>query len=254
MSRRAVIGSAVGTLAGGSWSLSFLSLAKVRRPRIEVIGREASQLVLLDTGQERVLIYSGPFDEQLSEGLVDLLGSLRQRIDILLATETNLVLGATTIRQRWTISQTMSLPELSPVGSPSANIAIRHPLTIGLANDVALTCIPHIRYQTSAIGTDPGWRIEIARGSQTLAIAANLDQLTSVPCGPFTLVITPTGSIDLAQRKSYTNAYALNDGQVDPKLINVMHSRIFERDVARFELGTDEMGLPGWTSGFIPES
>lgn len=254
ISRRAVTGSAVGAVTGSLWSLSFLSLAQVRRPRIEVIGRDRSQLVLLDTGPQRVLVVSGPYDELLGEGFVDLMGSLRQRIDILLATETALKSGANAIRQRWNISQTVSLPELAPVGSPFANLAVRHPISIVLANNVTMTCLPHTRYQTSVIGTDQGWRIEIARGSQVLAIAANLDHLTSVPCGPFSLVIAPSGSIDLAHRKSYTAAYALNDGHIDSTVTNVMQTRIFERYVARFELGAGAIGMPGWTLGPDPES
>lgn len=249
ISRRQLIGVAIGGIGGGAWSAGFLWATRVDSPRLEVIGIDATQLILLDTTAERVLIVAGPHHERMLDTLPDMLGALRHRIDILFASESALHMGAESIRDRWNVGRTFALPEVASNLSPSADIAVVQPLDVTLSHGVSLRCIPHRRYAQSALGSDPGWRIEIQRGSQIIGIASSFEILSSVPAGPYGLAIAPSGSIQLAERKSLAASYGVNEWNIQDSVISTTQVRIFERDVAEFTIGNDSIGLPDWTTG-----
>ena len=236
-----------GGLVGGLWTSTFLWAVGVHEPVIEVIGREESQIVLIDTGEHRLLIQSGPFDQHLANELTTLMGTLRRRIDFLLATESSLAAGAISFRDQIEIGQTISLPESGFPASPHAELALSVPTALSLSEDVDIRLFPHFRPTVSEFGIDPGWRIEVQRGGQTAAIARNLDDLTAVPCGPFTLAIAPTGSILRAELKSLAAVYALNERSLGDGGSASGLTRIFDSDAAQFRLGKDSIRLPAWS-------
>lgn len=248
MTRRSLLGAGVaGGLTGGVWTSAFLWAASIRDPVIEVIGREQSQIVLIDSGRHRLLVQSGPFDQFLASDLETLMGTLRRRIDLLISTESALVAGATSFQVQFEVGTTISLPESGTGTSPHAELLLSTPTSLTLSNDVEIRLYPHFRSTSGVSGIYPGWRIEVQRGTQVAAIAATLDDLTAIPCGPFTLAIAPDGSIAHAERKSLAAVYAVNDRNIDSGLATSGLTRVFDSDAARFVLQHDSIRLPSWS-------
>jgi hypothetical protein len=215
---------------------------------IEVIGREQSQIVVVDSGRHRLLVQSGPFDQFLASDLETLMGTLRRRIDLLLSTESALVAGSTSFQDHFEIGTSISLPESEPGTSPHAELLLSAPTSLTLSDDIEIRLFPHFR--STPVGSDfePSWRIEVQRGTQVAAIAANLDDLTAIPCGPFTLAIAPDGSIAHAERKSLAAIYAVNDRNIDAGVAMSGLTRVFDSDAARFVLQRDSIQLPSWST------
>jgi hypothetical protein len=249
VTRRSFLGAGIfGGLTGGVWTSTFLWAASVRNPVIEVIGRAKSQIVLIDSGKHRLLVLSGPFDQRLASDLDTLMGTLRRRIDLLISTESAFAAGATLFQVQFEIGRSVSLPESGSGASPHAEFALSTPAVLTFSDDVEVRLYPHFRFTSSVIDVDPGWRIEVQRGTQIAVIAANLDDLTAVPCGPFTLAIAPDGSIPHAERKSLAAVYAVNDTNIDAGVTASGLTRIFDSDAARFGLQKDSIRLPSWST------
>jgi hypothetical protein len=223
-------------------------VATNRQPVVEVIGREDSQIVLIDTGRHRILVFSGPLNIELAGNLATMMGMLRRRIDILFAAESAIANSAREVRSQWKIGTTASLPEQELPISPHAELTVHDPVSISLSADVEFRLVPHFRSTKNSSGTDPGWRIEVQRGDQTIAIARSLDDLTAVPCGPFAVAIAPNGSVRLAERKSLAGTYAMNERSIDSNATSPQLTRIFEYDVAQFQMKLDSIVVPPWTT------
>lgn len=257
-SRRTVIFSGIGGLAaGGWWATVFAWFAKVRAPIVEVIGRGESQLVLLDTGPSRLLVIIGTETDGVLENFPRLMGLFRQRIDVLLISESMLAAMSPKMRQRWTFDSVLALPARETGLPPRSDASIRDPIELSLSAAVQLRCIPHYRDAWFGFDAPQSWRIEIERFGHVIAVAPSIDELASVPSGPFALAIAPSGSIQLASRKTVASSLALNareiDNQEDEAIEGMTLTRIFNEDVARFEMHQEGIRLPQWAKRVTSE-
>jgi hypothetical protein len=211
VTRRTVVTAGVaGTAVGFMWSGGFAWANKVREPVVDVIGQDESQLALLDTGRERVLILSGPPNDRMLEELPGMLGLFRRRIDLVLATESVFRSQLGTLRSISMIGSTIALPEAAIPASPHADATLTMPVEMRMSNDVTLRCYTHSR---STDNSTTGWRVEVQRGEAAICIAGSLNELAAVPARRFAMAIAPVGTVTLASRKSVAAAFALNTGR-----------------------------------------
>jgi len=243
--RRTLLAGVGGFLGGSGWAAIFGQVGRSGGPTIEVTGKDESQLIIVDAGSQRVLIVAGPSHPDLLDDLDFRMGLFRQRIDVLLATQRDMAAFPTSFLRRWNVSLTAGLPGDETGVHRRARYAITEPLQFRLAPGISLTCLPQHRLTL----THPTWRIKITYAGQTITIAANLDDLLSVPAA--TLAIAPAGILSLAIRKSVAANFAINSRHIEsqfgiePPPVNLVP--IFERDVARFGLHDKSIRLPEWT-------
>jgi hypothetical protein len=246
VARRQVIWSGfAGIAAGVAWSTSVAWATRIQIPTIDVIGKDESQLLLLDTGAERVLLLSGPLHPDLVASIPDILGLFRQRVDILLAGRTVLDSIGDALAGSATIGTTFSFLDASD-GTASGSV-LQQPTELTLSHGVSVRWIPQWRYATEMAAT---WRIEARRGDQIVAIASSLDHLATASTAAFTLAVAPTGSIPLSLRKSVSSHFAMNARVIDEQMDHVQSGavliRVFDEDAAQFELHGSGIRLPGW--------
>jgi hypothetical protein len=247
-SRRALLFASVsGMAAGGWWATALAFVSRTRTPVVEVTGSAESQLVIVDTGRTRSLIVIGESIDSLLNDLPRRMGLFRQRIDLLFATESALSTLPAGLYDRWRFGAVIALPGGSPDLPTRAAATIRDPTAFDLSAGVTLRCWP--QYRSSR--PEPTWRMEIERLGQVMALAASTDDLSMVPAPKYALAVAPHGSISLARRKSVAAAIALNARVIDRQGAgagdDMILTRIFDMDVARFEMQRGQIRLPDWS-------
>jgi hypothetical protein len=76
----------VGGLAGGLWTVVLASISRSSKPDLTVVGDDGWQIALLEAGTDRVLICSGNFEVSADPAVRRLLTTLRQYVDVIVAT------------------------------------------------------------------------------------------------------------------------------------------------------------------------
>lgn len=251
--RHLILAGAAGSTVGVWWSNGLIWATQIRVPTIDLVGRDESQLLLLDTGAERLLVLSGPPRSELLEAIPDIMGLLRRRIDIVLSTESVFAEQLGRLQSDWHIGTAIALPEIDYVGSPRARATIRDPAELRLSQGVVVRCITHTRIGREATT----WRMEISRGENVIGISNSLDTLSAVPGSTLTMAVAPAGSIALALRKSVASCFAMNARAIEEELQNAITGtklvRIFDDEAARFEIDKSAIRLPEWASTIAPD-
>jgi hypothetical protein len=256
ISRREVVSTiAGGALLGGIWGAAFPTLATERRPTLAVIGKQTSQLALLDSGLARVLVISGEPDDDLFERLPAVMTVFRQRIDLIIGGSSILTARARELADRWrarhaiVLSGSRSVPSL-----PMSSTFVSDVRRVSLGNEMFLEISIGYRHEWRAVTSSrsiPHWGISIRSQTARVAIAPDLSSFLAVPPEPSSLLVAP----DIPDQEVFTRgpatAVAVNydSSTLDPPPGGVFVTRIYPRDIARFVFGEDGLELPAWTTG-----
>jgi hypothetical protein len=239
-----------GAAVGLAWSSGLVWATQVHIPTIDVVGMDDSQLLLLDTGAERVLILTGPPHADLTETLSDVLGLFRKRIDVVFGKQAVLESQLALLDRKWEPGIIISLAEDEGRASSRVATVIGGPFVLTLSHGVTLCCMRATRYSADQPGAEPGWRIEVRRGVNVVGISESIDHLAAVPVEPYTLAIAATGSISLAERRSVAMSYAVNTRVIDEQVALAQPGttliRVFDGESARFELREGGVRMPSW--------
>ena len=248
--QRGAVGAAIGSL----WGAGLRATALPDVPTISVVGERRAQIVLLDAMGSRALILLGEPSTGLLERLPAMLTALRQRIDLIIGSESVLAGVAVDVAERWRARHTLIVPTwLGGPDSPDTARAslVRSDLELGLGGVKATMRIsPRQEWRAgSSDSTDgPAWAVAVEREtSRVLLSPTAAGTLIAGPRRPV-LVITPGDDIRLVVEKISPLALAVNGDAVDESTRSrtLPLVRTFRDDVARFELGRDGVRLPPW--------
>jgi hypothetical protein len=256
ISRREVASTiAGGALLGAIWGAAFPALATERRPTLAVIGKQTSQLTLLDSGLARALIISGEPDDDLFERLPAVMTVFRQRMDLIIGGSPILVARAKELADRWrarhaiVLSGSRSAPSL-----PMSSTVVSDVRQLSLGNEMSLQIRIGHRHEWRAATSSrsiPLWGISIHSQAARIAIAPDLASFLAVPPEPSSLLVAPDKPGQEMFTRGPAKAVAVNydSSTLDPPPEGVFVTRIYPRDIARFVFGEEGLELPPWTTG-----
>jgi hypothetical protein len=178
-----------GATLGGLWGAAFPAFAKQSRPSIAVVGHHHAQIALIDSTSARTLILLGEPDTRLLGQLPAMMTLFRQRIDLVIGSETILATSAAKLRDRWLTSQAIAFQTTANAPNlPLPTIQVTEPISIDLDGQVTLVCAPGHRDEwlvSSPPKPSPIWSIELRHSGYTIVFAPNAFSLaTAAPAGP----------------------------------------------------------------------
>ena len=237
------------------WTVGLAAISRGNKPHLTVVGDGAWQVALLEVGADRILICSGLFEESANPAVRRLLTTLRQRVDVIVATGTALQ----HLERKGALARSVVVQLDAPLNqtdTPSFR-ALRQHMSITVAEgQLNLERIPHNEwtgdefYAGRMVDTARPVRPEVVvtPDLQTAAQIAPPDtSLILAPAGDATTVFRTLPGVAIA-----TNAYGWNDLSEQYAIDLTYLIRIFPDDPARFGFDQGRLVLPNWAQELVP--
>jgi hypothetical protein len=240
----------LGGLTGGLWTLGLAAIARSSGPTFTVVGDDDWQVALLEAGSDRILIFSGVFDERVDGSVELLLTTLRQHVDVIVATGSALEhLDRTGPLARSLVVQLDAAAD--QVDTPWVR-ALRQQMTISLdAGRLSLERIPLGEWR---IGSESlaGWWIRLDLDSLTIVMAPDAETAAMFAPIETALVVVPGGNTlqllhTLPGAALATNGRRWSDAVVPQVTERTFLVQTFPEDPARFRFDRSRLELPGWS-------
>jgi len=253
--RRMATLSAIGGLAGGLWSVGLATLSRGSEPELTIVGHDSWQVAMLETGTDRVLICTGIFEDSADPAVRRLLTTLRQHVDVIVATESALLhLDRTGALARSFVVQLDAAP--NQTDTPTFR-ALRHQLSITFdGGQLDLERIPQDEWNDES-PADATWWIRLELLGLTMVMAPDLDTAAAVAPLETTLAVAPSGEAArflqvLPGAAIATNGYGWDDTSEQFVTAPTYLIRTFPDDPARFRFEEDRLVLPDWSQELKP--
>jgi len=254
LSRRAAFASvASGLVLGAVWGATFPIVASESRPSIAIVGHRGAQLVLIDSGKARALVFLGDPDDRLIERIPSIMTLFRQRIDVIVGTRPVMERRAFDLKSRWSIEHAVAVHSsaIPPSWAMPATV-ISDAASIDLGGEMTLRCTVGHRGEW-LIGHESSstpWSARLTHPSGEVVLvpdAASLDALGPVDAP---LIVMPEPAPGHVQSWKTARALAINydsDAAEENTSPTVAITRTYPQDIARFTFGNDGIELPAWT-------
>jgi len=260
LSRRSALRLIVGSgIVGGSWGTGFTALNGIRPPSATVCGSGDWQLTLFESGRSRSLVLMGIPDPSIDDTLTRVMGSFRQRIDIVIGAPGALKPLAGRYWSRWNVQRTIMLgvDAARPLTARSASIAF--PAEIHLSDKLTVSLIPanrgRWRMDEQPLDSLDRWIISAEANGSTVHLAEQLEDIASSGLGPSAVTIAPSGDLGAFWSSNPASAVAVNNDHVPRDVITSPPQGnrggswlvpVYPEDVAHFAFEETGVGLPQW--------
>lgn len=224
VSRRATLGMLLGTgVIGAAWGTGFTALNGVRSPSATVVGADEWQLTLIEAGRCRVVIMMGTPDQSIGETLALVMGSFRQRIDMVIGAPAPLNRLPPGYRARWNVQNTIVLGGAATQIFTGKRGSITSPTLVRLGSRLKLSFTPVIgnrwRASDASAGVPDRWIVSVESNSATICLAERLEDIAAASATPFAVAVAPQGDLRGAWSRNPLSAIAINNGHVPPAAI-----------------------------------
>jgi hypothetical protein len=254
LSRRAAFSSvASGIVLGTIWGATFPIVASENRPSLIVIGHHSSQIVLVDSGEARALVFLGVPDDALIERIPSMMTLFRQRIDIVIGTKSVLEQRAIASRSRWKIRHAIMMSGRTT--TPGVNMpttVISDSASIDLGRGMTLRCsVGHRNEWLVGNAAIPElWMTLVSHPSGDVALVPDEPSIEALGPLDATLIVMPEPAPSRITSMTPAKAIAINydsDAAEEDAGASLAVTRIYPQDIARFPFGDDGIELPAWT-------
>jgi hypothetical protein len=247
-----------GVVLGGLWGVAFPVFARENRPSVAIVGHRHAQIALVDSSSARALILLGEPDDRLIDQLPAMMTLFRQRIDLVIGSDTALAPSAADLNARWTTKQAIAFQSTTRASNPPIpTITVLTPISIDLDGHVTLVCSPGHRDEwlaSSPQRTSPIWSIELRHSGSTIVFAPDALSLASATPASATMIVTPDAPSQATLRRTTASAWAVNHDTVNEYFKpsdGVALTRIYPEDISRFVWDNSTIVSPPWTQ--MPE-
>lgn len=257
--RRSVLRFLAGTgFIGGAWGAGFTALNAFRPPSATICGKDEWQLTLVESGRSRALVLMGVPDDTIEETLTRMMGSFRQRIDLVIGTAATLHPLGAKYRSWWNVQLTIILEgDGTPSTSPAtATIVSPTLLSLGPQIAISLTPVSSGRWKMSEHSMNQqSWIASVAANGSTIQLAERLDDFMRLPLGPSAVMTAPGGDLRAVWSIQPECAIAMNSDHVPTDLVtapdNGAQDRrwlvpVFPDDFTQLAFLDHGIGLPDW--------
>ena len=224
VSRRATLGMLLGTgVVGAAWGTWFTALNGVRSPSATVVGADEWQLTLIEAGRCRVVIMLGTPDQSIGETLALVMGSFRQRIDMVIGAPASLNRLPPGYRDRWNVQSTIVLGGAAAQSLAGRRGSITSSTLVRLGSRLQLSLTPVIRNRWNASGASAAvpdrWIVSVESNGSTICLAEQLEDIAGASTTPFAVTVAPQGDLLVAWSRNPMSAIAINNDHVPPEAI-----------------------------------
>lgn len=241
--------TSIGALAGGVWTVGLASVLRSAEPDITILGTGDWQVVFLESGTDRILFLVGTFDSSPEGAISQLLSTLRQHVDLVVATSSAIA----QLDRSGQLGRAVWIQlDAEPTQPDSLRLrALRQRLVISVqGGSVDMRRIPQREWSRQE-QLPASWIVELQLGGLRLALANSLLMAASTASPETALLIAPGGNIDAALNLLPNVSIATNGYGFEPLLEPVAKSdgylvRTFPRDSARFRFNDGVLSLPSW--------
>ncbi len=179
--RQFLVTATAGALLGSAWGLALReTLGEHELSTVTVARTTGTFAALIEHQRRRILLADGALQNDIAE-LADLVtGIMRQRIDVLLATNEGIALLPNDFADRWRLDRVAELPQ---GGSVAERSLLGMELRLG---DVTVTPARQVlgawRYSTPNVPSP--WFVTVSRGASQIIIAGAGAALNRLPIDP----------------------------------------------------------------------
>lgn len=241
--------TSIGALAGGFWTVGLASVLRSAEPDLTILGEDDWQVMLLESGTDRVLFLVGTFEKDPNPAIRQVLSTLRQHVDLVVATSSAIgYLDRTGPIKRSTWIQL----DADPTQPDSVRQrALRRRLVATLkGGEIDLQRI--LQHEWSRANQQPAsWVANLTFGDVRIAIGNDLASAASAASPASTVLIAPRGDIGGALGLLPGTSIVTNGDRVGAPSANLARAdgylvRTFPRDSARLRFSDGKISLPGW--------
>lgn len=237
ITRRRLIASSAAALACGSAIGVVGSQMQTPQSSLRAIGARKSMLVLVDTGNERVLFVLGEPNESLLKNAAGISTIGNQRIDVLVAT--HLVLASRAARESLPLESAHTLCLQSDMTLPpiqGVNDVVMDNATLELGDGMHLSVWIDQSVQNEDALNQPSFSVGITREKVSAVLLGGAQaKVPPSQSSPDVLVVPGAANAELA-RKMSPSLLVCNEG--NPAVLTDQ-MQVFWNDPVRIELGTE---------------
>lgn len=260
ISRRSALRMMAGSgIAGAAWGTGFTALSGIRRASATIAGANDWQVTLIESGRSRALFVVGIPDASLGDTLARMMGSFRQRIDLIVGSSTALERLPSSYRSRWNVQRTIVLGGTETRSLSARTASIAWPKVIELGQRLTISIVPVIRGQwmngEQPLGAQARWIVSAEGNGSTIRLAERLEDIAGMIDEPSTVVIAPSGDLRGMWAFDPSSAIAVNSDHIPQDVTTSPdHSvqgghwlvSVFANDFAHLALTDRGVGLPHW--------
>lgn len=227
INRRTFLASAgIGALMGSALGTSFLaSELGSDHPTLTIYRTPGLFAMLIEHQSFRVILLDGDADQSITEAAESVTGFLRQRLDVILASDPVLRMMSPDFSERWMVSAVYALPDKQrPFTTPLDDRA----LAFGDLR-ISATALPIGDWRSEATSDTRPWRLAVQYGSTNCIYGNSWDALTAIgpPSGAgVTLSVTNDSSARVSEAHGL-RIVAIPDDSLDPLAIPDLRSLPF---------------------------
>ena len=260
VARRSVLRWIAGSgFLGAIWGTGFTALGAYRQATATIAGDNEWQVLLFESGRSRAVVLLGTLDEPVGNTLSRMMGSFRQRIDLVIGDADALTALPADYRSRWQVLRTIVLGSDTPGSRTARTISITAPTSIALGTRMSLLVSPMVERGWSDTRTPPDepirWVVTAQANGAIVRFGARLEDIGITSPGPAAVTVAPAGdpraiwSFDamtsIAVNNSQVPRDLLSDGDAEanraPRLVSV-----FPDDLCRLTFIAGGVRLPYW--------
>lgn len=250
---RVMIGSGV---VGAALGTGISALSGFREPSATFAGEDEWQITLIESGRIRALLLIGIAEGSIDETITRMMGSFRQRIDLVIGTPHALAPLDPTFRSRWKVLRTVVLDSGGGRSRSSEIMPVTSPVSIDLGARLRISLTPVI-YHLWRLGEESAasqrWIVSASSNGSTVRMAERLEDIAATSLGPAALVVAPRGDLRKVWSFSPASAIAVNGDQVPPDVVRGSADgaggerwlvSVFPEDLSRVTFLDHAVGLP----------
>lgn len=257
--RSAIRFLAASGLVGAVWGTGLSALYGNRPASVTVAGENDWQLTLAESTRSRAAILMGAPDQELADTLTRMMGSFRQRIDLVIGPVEALAALPDGYRGRWNVQRTIALSGAEAASSVGATSTLSSPTRIALGSQLSLLLSPVIHGTSTDTGeaddTPVRWIVSAVAYGAIIRIGAQLEDIVALNAGPTAMTIAPGGDLRMVWEFDPTSGIAVNNNHVPDDVIRADDCdptgprwlvSVFPEDYSRLTFLERGVGLPTW--------
>ncbi len=257
--RSAIRFLAASSLVGAVWGTGLSAMYANGPASLTVAGDNDWQLTLAESARSRAAILMGAPDRELADTLTRMMGSFRQRIDLVIGHVDALAAFPDGYRSRWNVQRTIVLGGAGAGSSAAATSTITTPTRIALGSQLSILLSPVIQSTSTDTGeaddTPVRWIVSAVAYGGVIRIGAQLEDIVALNAGPTAMTIAPGGDLGVFWAFDPTSGIAVNNNHVPDDVIRADESDpagshwlvgIFPEDYSRLTFRERGVGLPTW--------
>ena len=258
VARRSVLRWIVGSgLLGAIWGTGFAALSATRQPSATVAGDDDWQVTLIESGRSRAVVLLGTLEDPVGDTLSRMMGSFRQRIDLVIGDANALTALPSDYRGQWRVQRTVVLGSSAPRSHTPETSSITSPTLIALGSRLSIQLSPMVKSGWSdarpPLDEPIRWVVTARANGAIIRLGARLEDIAAMSAGPAAVTVAPAGEIRAIWSVDALATIAVNNSQVPRDLISSVDAgakrgrllvSVFPDDFCRFTFVDGGIRLP----------